>query len=56
MTPGIQPALTASEWISGINRGKTTHGKQRHKPREAENATILIRIHDYSSFKETNMC
>lgn len=25
MTPGIEPALTPEEWLSGTNRGKNTH-------------------------------
>jgi len=24
MTPGTEPALSADEWLSGINRGKKT--------------------------------
>lgn len=26
MTPGTEPALTPDEWLSGVNRGKTTGG------------------------------
>lgn len=25
MTPGTEPALSADEWLSGINRGKDLH-------------------------------